>query len=452
MTVRLSINYHKFSLKQAGLVVGALVMVGSLLVIFIRAAGPLAAFEPEAGTLGPGATLLSITGASGSGAVTFNASSSTTPTPAPTPGTGAITHGDQLTLSHIGPWTLQGVTKGQEQLQTVAAPSRGYWRFDTPAEFVPTGTYIYNNSASNHGGTLAADTIIDGYLVPAGTQVVQYRDLSAADFYVSGSPGKFLFRGVRVRQKLSGAGLFNDSTATGYSVYVHYSDIGSTGPADNQSSDVAMKFLGGSDHRVLRTYISYEATGIQPNAPGVEITENYIDKITFYYGEDGPCGTGGSCTYHLNGISSEGMSNVTPTRFKILRNHITVPSPDEGGHITPQTDCIALFGSNGGSYNDVLVENNYLGGSGYVVYAAGERPGAKNVRFIGNKFTTQWWTNGGNFGPVAAQATWGSDGNVASGNVWADDYGTGGNGNTATAARQYPSGNGPRKGQVIFGN
>lgn len=444
----------KPSIRQAApLMAGALVL-GIAAIVYTRAAGPTAAFEPETGSLSNGANAQSVTGASGSGVVTFTTSTANTPTPAPTssPGTGAISHGDQLTLTHVGPWTLQGVSKGQEQLQSVAAPSRGYFRFDAPDEFVPTGNYVYNNSPSNHGGTLAADTTIDGYLVPAGTKVVQFRDLSAADFYVSGTPGKFLFRGVRSRQKLSGAGLFNDSTATNYSVYVHYSDIGSTGAADNQASDVAMKFLGGQDHRVLRTYISLEATGIQPNAPGVEITENYIDKIIFYYGENGPCGTGGSCTYHLNGISSEGMSNVTPTRFKILRNHITVPSPDDGGHITTQTDCIALFGSNGGSYNDVLVENNYLGGSGYVLYAAGERPGAKNVRFLGNKITTQWWTNGGNFGPVAAQATWGSDGNVASGNVWADDYGSGGNGNTATSARQYPSGNGPRRGQIIFGN
>jgi hypothetical protein len=433
---------------KPGIFAATFAVLGASLLVFTSAAQPSYSIEAESSTNKIGnVTEITDADASGQKALQFQASPALPPG-----GTGPVTHGDQLAINNVGPWTLQGVTKGQEQLDTVAAPSRGYWRLDTPSEFVPNGAYIYNNNPANKGGTLAADTTIDGYIVPAGTKVVQFRDLSAADFYAGGATGTYLFRGIRSRQKLSGAGYFNDSQAGAYSVFVHYADMGSTGPADNQATDVIMKFLGGKDHRVLRSYLTYAATGIQPNTPGVEIIENIIDKITFYYGEAGPCGSGGSCTYHLNGISSEGMSNITPTRFKILRNSITVPSPDEAGHITPQTDCIALFGSNGGSYNDVLVEGNYLGGSGYVLYAAGERPGAQNVRFINNKITTKWWTNGGNFGAVTAQATWGSNGNIASGNVWADDFGGNGNGSTPTSSRQYPNGDGPRKGQVIFGN
>lgn len=410
--------------------------------------------EAEVATSSQNTTVVADAAASGSSYLAFNAD--TGGGGGGTGNNGAVTHGDQLTESMVGPWALQGVAKGSEQLDRVPAPSRGYWRLDTPNEFVPSGTYTYNNNPSNKGGTLAADTMIDGYLVPAGTKVVQFRDLSASDFYGQGVGGNWLFRGVRLRARSSGTGFINDYTAT-YTLYVHYGDFGGEGPNDSQSGEVAFKTIGGQNHRFLRNYITYIATALQPNVNGVEIIENYIDKITFYYGEAGPCGTGGSCTAHLNGISSEGMSNTTPTRFKILRNRITVPSPDEAGHITHQTDCIALFQSNGGSYNDVLVEANYLGGSGYVIYAAAN-PNAssasepKNVILRNNKITTKWWTNGGNYGPIAAQPTWGSNGNMATGNVWADDYGSGGNGNTPTSSRQYPSGNGPRKGQTAFGS
>jgi len=426
--------------------VGVFGLVGAFYLAASKAATPVANLQTEAGTLSGNVSVISDSSASGAGAVKFGS------TPAEGPGGGVITHGEQLTAANVGPWVLQGVPKGQEQLEKISAPSRGYWRFDTPAEFVPAGTYTYNNNVNNHGGTLAADTIIDGYLVPAGTKVVQFRDLSAADFYAQGASGTWLFRGVKSRQSgVGGASFFNDNNAT-YTNYIHYSDLGGLGANDGQQSDVAWKMMGGKDHRVYRTYISNVTSGLQPNVNGVEITENLLDGINFYYGEPGPCGTGGSCTYHLNGISSEGRSNVTPTRFKILRNNITLPSPDGAGRVVPQTDALGLFGTNGGSYNDVLVEGNYFGGGGYTIYAAGERPGAKDVRFINNKFTTKWWTNGGNFGAVASPTSWGTNGNVATGNVWADDYGSGGNGNTPTSSRQYPTGNGPRKGQTVFGN
>lgn len=421
-------------------------IVGAGYILMSQAATPVANFEAENGSLTGNASRSTDTSASGGSAVKF-AAGTTTPPP-----TDTITHGEQLTEANVGPWVLQGVPKGQEQLEKISAPSRGYWRFDTPSEFVPNGSYTYNNNPNNHGGTLAADTMIDGYLIPAGTKVIQFRDLSAADFYAQGASGTWLFRGIKSRQSgVGGASLFNDYTAS-YTNYVHYSDIGGLGPNNGQEMLVAWKMLGGKDHRVYRTHISNVTSGLQPNVVGVEITENLINGINFYYGEPGPCGTGGSCTYHLNGISSEGMSNTTPTRFKILRNNITLASPDGAGRVVTQTDAIGLFGTNGGSYNDVLVEANYLGGGGYTVYAAGERPGAKNVRFINNKFTSRWWTNSGNFGSVASPTDFGSNGNVATGNVWADDYGSGGNGNTPTSSRQYPSGNGPRKGQAVFGN
>jgi hypothetical protein len=86
-----------------------------------------------------------------------------------------------------------------------------------------------------------------------------------------------------------------------------------------------------------------------------------------------------------------------------------------------------------------------------VLYAGSADGQARNIHVTGNKITTKWWTNGGNFGAITDIPTWGSNGNYQTNNTWADDYGTGGNGATALANRQYPAGNGPRVGASFIG-
>jgi hypothetical protein len=71
----------KLSRLQLVAVAVACSVLGTIVLLMARAAGPLAAVEPETGTLSAGATVQSTTGASGSGVVRFAA---TTPTPAPT--------------------------------------------------------------------------------------------------------------------------------------------------------------------------------------------------------------------------------------------------------------------------------------------------------------------------------------------------------------------------------
>ena len=385
-----------------------------------------------------------------------------------------ITHGDQLTISDVGPWALQAVARGSESLDVVALPVRGYWRADTPLEFVPNQPYVYSNSPANKGGIVPAGGLtIDGYFVPAGTYVCQFRDLSAGDFACQGlTSGTLLFRGVRVRNGTTGdSATFNIATSTaGFTIHTHYSDFGAND--GNTPHGAFIKMIGGGAHRVLRTYFTYLSTAIQPNVNGMEITENYIDKITYFYGEAGTSGLGpDSTTGHLNGISTEGgLSGLT-----IQRNRIVVPSPDEGtaaggaaagqpsygtqpgqlgngagsnpGRLTTQTDCIALF-TLGGNNSNIQILDNYLGGAGWCFY--GTASGGINNVYTGNKVTTKWWSNGGNYGPYNGTVAFGSGGNVSSGNVWADDYGTGGNGTTALSGRQYPAGNGPRAGTVVF--
>ena len=53
-------------------------------------------------------------------------------------------------------------------------------------------------------------------------------------------------------------------------------------------------------------------------------------------------------------------------------------------------------------------------------------------------------------GPYQGTVPFGTAGNVNSDNRYLDDYGTGGDGSTAIANRQYPAGNGPRTGTSAF--
>ena len=198
--------------------VGALLLVRSFAAISPNAK----ISEAESYASAQNTTAVSDASASGSSYLQFDAVSGGG---GGTGNTGTVAHGDQLTDTMVGPWALQGVAKGSEQLDTVPAPSRGYWRFDTPGEFVPSGTYTYNNNPSNKGGTLATDTVIDGYVVPAGTKVVQFRDLSASSFYAQGVGGNWLFRGVRIRARSSGTGFVNDNNAT-YTLNVHSEILG----------------------------------------------------------------------------------------------------------------------------------------------------------------------------------------------------------------------------------
>jgi hypothetical protein len=390
---------------------------------------------------------------------------------------GDITHGIDLTMADVGPWKLQGVAQGSESLQSVSTPGRGYFRIDTPSEFAPTGTYVYNNSTSNYGGIVPAGGLtIDGYFVEAGTVVAQFRSYAAPDFYGGGN--KVLFRGCRFSTTAwpDGTGMFNDSTAaSGWKASLHYCELTNPDGHESVHQGPLAKHLAGSGHRYYRNLARYTATFFQPNVSGCEFVENYLSDMVYPFGESGPAGD----PLHCNGISIEGGL----AELKILRNRIFMPSLDgctgtkgtasnQGGYGTQsgqsgygsgtlgsgrlitQTDCIALFTSSGtqwtqGSAGGVQVKDNYLHGAGFALYVEGT---PSNVEVSGNKFSTMYWTNGANYGANSfGTFTNGSNGNIVTNNTWSDDYGTGGNGVTATANRQYPAGNGPRAGTLAFG-
>jgi hypothetical protein len=410
----------------------------------------------------------------------------------------AVTNGQDLTPAMTGPWAVQNVAQGSETLgSSLTGPPRGFWRFDTTSEFVPAGVWPASASDSNlsalnnpslHGGTVTGSPVqIDGYTIPAGTQIVQFQIFpDGFDFDAQLTSLVVLFRGCRFRftQGLGGTGLFNDFNSTsGQQIMVHYCDIGMTtlDPPATAPGNMIIKNLGGLNHRYLRNFHTRSGTFYQPNTQGVSIIENYIDEYIYTYGEAGVDGAGpDASTLHLNGSSSEGGI----TSIKILRNRITCPSPDGStgstgsaaaqigygtqpgqlgygagsnpGRLTTQTDNIALFSSNalpnqGTSPGAIQVSDNYIGGSGYCLYAGNALGNCTNITVTGNRVTTRWWPNGGNFGPITDVPAFGTNGNVTGGNIWADDYGTAVNpGSTALADRQYPAGNGPRAGTAVF--
>jgi len=358
-----------------------------------------------------------------------------------------ITHGDQLQYGHVGPWSLQAVTKGTESLDTPSTPGRGYWLMDTPSEWRPTQTYVYNNSVSNKGGTVPVGGLtIDGYSVPAGTEVAQFRNFSAADFSAQGQSGQYLFRGCRFRNNAIGqSSQFNDFTAT-YTNRLFFCDMGSTSAADADWQGAFWKAIGGTDHIMHRNYCSFQYVTFQPNVPNCQFIENYVEKLIYYYGEVGPPGDG---PLHMACLGSEGGGQG----YRTMRNRIMPASPDDGGHVFVNGSSVAFEGTNGQNYDDCQVVDNLLSGFNYVILNHGEIAGSTGIVVTGNKVSSLYFTNGGVAGVEQAgpnPPAWGTLGNVKSNNTWYDDYGTGGDGNTPPASRQYPSGNGPRVGTSAF--
>lgn len=344
--------------------------------------------------------------------------------PAATPqGPANIVHGEQLVVSDTGHASL-GV--GTAQLAVTSTPVRSYFRSDTPTEFIPDQPYVYNDLSTNNGGVVpAGGLVIDGYFVSAGTYVAQFQNFSS-DFYVSGG-NSYLFRGCRIRGSNRAPGYWNTAVGATGKLSIGYCDLGGTGASDAEYNEVPIKISSGAGGIIYRNHISFTTTGIQINANGYDLTENYIEKLTYYYGPGIPPGE--STDKHLNGVTLNGGESC----IRILRNHIIGQNPDDAGRTISQTDCISFFqdfgtfpgsGTNSDGSVGYQVLDNYVGGTGYCFYA-GKNAGSgassvNNMVISGNKVTTQWYPNGGSFGPFAAEPTWGTLGNIKANNTWAD--------------------------------
>lgn len=148
---------------------------------------------------------------------------------------------------------------------------------------------------------------------------------------------------------------------------------------------------------VTRSNLFFFAEAIACGASGVTITGNYIhDSVA----------TSGS---HNEAVYLAGdQSNIN-----ISRNTMLVP--------IDQTGCITLFQDTAGPYNAVTIEDNLLGGGGYVMYLGylGAAP-VTNMTVKNNAISTLYYPQGGIFGTHADYPVWGTGGNTWTGNYWYD--------------------------------
>jgi hypothetical protein len=147
---------------------------------------------------------------------------------------------------------------------------------------------------------------------------------------------------------------------------------------------------------VRRTNISVVTDGIMTSVGLIE--DNYLHDPKEYSGD------------HVDMVQS---GSAPPAGLSLVIRHNTIVNTRD------QTSAVALF-QDFGIQRDVTVENNFLAGGGYTLYAgAGEKGTATNIKIVNNVWSRQIFAKGGYFGPVAYWDRDGS-GNVWTGNRWAD--------------------------------
>jgi hypothetical protein len=117
---------------------------------------------------------------------------------------------------------------------------------------------------------------------------------------------------------------------------------------------------------------------------------------------------------HNDSFVSNGGNNMV-IRHNTMLCEIIEPDPQGGC-----SAAIAIYGDFH-PVDNVLVENNLLGGGSFCAYGGsvdGKRyPVASNVRFVGNHFTNRFYPKCGEFGPITAFKN-NVNGNSWTGNVW----------------------------------
>jgi hypothetical protein len=357
---------------------------------------------------------------------------------APAQESGAITHGDQLTLSMVGPWALQGVSQGSESLTSLnpgserVATSGGWGR----PSWIPGTDYVYNNSPSNLGGVVPAGGMtIDGYTVAAGTWVVQFRSFTS-NIIVEGDAGGLgsafpgvMFRGCRMRGSWGAPGFINmNAQSPGGPIWILYCDGGGLGLTGGDYCESIFESQQNSPQRasnlfVIRTHLSRATTLTFLRMSGDAAIENYCREVTDF-------GT----TDHTNGIANGGGENGTLW----LRNNMVLFT--QGNATFNPNDVIQMAADGGaylGTFTNVLtneqgyvIRDNYLGGAAHTLQLGYDKLNAvtdvRNVKVTGNKITQQVFTGGGLSGLAYKTPDFTQYGNVWSNNTWADGPGAGG--------------------------
>lgn len=160
----------------------------------------------------------------------------------------SITHGQELTKSMTALSPL-GVSSGN--LTPVDTSRRvSNWPGNEMPSWIINTPYIFNNNPSNKGGVVpAGGMMIDGFMVPAGTYVVQLRDFSGGQIVVEGDVnGQYppfaglMIRGCKWRGSSPYVGMISENgTSSGGKIWVHYCDLGGLGSQPAQYCEIPLK-------------------------------------------------------------------------------------------------------------------------------------------------------------------------------------------------------------------
>jgi hypothetical protein len=217
-------------------------------------------------------------------------------------------------------------------------------------------------------------TTFSGYIVPAGIEVF-------ADNVV--------IENVRIRAATDywGIGIRHAKNTV-----IRNCEIGGTGSSSRMM--VAIKTIYGDEQNttVRGCNIAFTGTGIQLYWGLVE--DNYIHDMAYKTDE------------HVNGFTSNSSTGPLMIRRNRIENQVG------------QTDAIGLF-EDFGVQRDVTIDNNFLAGGGYTLYAGQNTGGIPtyNIVVTNNRFSRKFFPNGGFYGAYTAFCRT-CPGNAWSGNVW----------------------------------
>ncbi|MEE4544757.1 hypothetical protein V2S66_22665 [Streptomyces sp. V4-01] len=172
--------------------------------------------------------------------------------------------------------------------------------------------------------------------------------------------------------------------------------VAGKGP-DNGGVDYAVSNMGTSSIEVGWCDVSVFGDALSMGQG--DLHDNYVHDVT-------PFKNLGGEWQHTNAVISDGGGKGG---LSIRHNTLLNPTPVEQG----ASGSIGLFADTGAVLN-VTVQDNWLAGGAYALYAGG--PGATGIKVTGNTFSTQYHPGSGGYGPVAA---WNAGG---SGNVWSDNH------------------------------
>jgi hypothetical protein len=228
---------------------------------------------------------------------------------------------------------------------------------------------------------------IDGYCFPEGTVVVQGANVTShVDIYGNQSSGDYgsgavgvVFRGCKFR--FSGYSNVLARDGAGIPIMVSFSELGAKDKTQSEAVGDAFAGSGAADDKrfiMKRNYITLVANAAEVGAH--VIAEENLAEDFWSFPDD-----------HVDGWQfGGGVTDVT-----VVRNKVRLQAPYGA------TGCYSFFNDFADySYSDVVFDDNYVAGGGYSVYLPKKTYSVTNFKARGNRWSTEFADQCGDYGPV----------------------------------------------------